>query len=129
MIWTWPSSTRLRASWTGSTSAWRARSRAGQLIKRKLVKVIAILKDFAVQFKDLPTLGYTHYQPAQLTTVGKRCTLWIQDLLLDLEKVTKEIDDLPMRGVKGTTGTQASFLELFNGDHAKVRALNKLFVN
>ena len=96
-----------------------------QLIKRKLVNVISILKDFSLKYKDLPTLGYTHYQPAQLTTVGKRCTLWIQDLILDLEKVNKEISDLPMRGVKGTTGTQASFLELFNGDHEKVRALNK----
>ena len=60
----------------------------------------------------MPTLGFTHYQPAQLTTVGKRCTLWIQDLLLDLEKVDREIDELPMRGVKGTTGTQATFLEV-----------------
>jgi len=96
-----------------------------KLIKRKLVKVISVLKNFATKYRDLPTLGYTHYQPAQLTTVGKRSTLWIQDLILDFEKVSKEIDDLPMRGVKGTTGTQASFLELFNGDHSKVRALNK----
>lgn len=95
------------------------------LIKRKLIKVIAILKDFCVKYRDLPTLGYTHYQPAQLTTVGKRATLWMQDLILDLDRVTREIDDLPMRGVKGTTGTQASFLELFNGDHEKVKALNK----
>jgi adenylosuccinate lyase len=95
------------------------------LIKRKLVQTIDILKKFAVQHKDLPTLGFTHYQPAQLTTVGKRCTLWMQDLLLDLERVEREIEDLPMRGVKGTTGTQASFLELFDGDHDKVKALNK----
>jgi adenylosuccinate lyase len=95
------------------------------LIKRKLVQTIDILKQFAVKHKDLPTLGFTHYQPAQLTTVGKRCTLWMQDLLLDLQKVDQEIKDLPMRGVKGTTGTQASFLELFDGDHEKVKALNK----
>ena len=96
-----------------------------KLIKRKLVKVIAILKNFAIQYRDLPTLGYTHYQPAQLTTVGKRATLWMQDLIMDLDRVDREIQDLPMRGVKGTTGTQASFLELFNGDHEKVKALNK----
>jgi len=96
-----------------------------KLIKRKLVKTIAILKAFAVKHRDLPTLGFTHYQPAQLTTVGKRSTLWMQDLILDLERVEREIDELPMRGVKGTTGTQASFLELFDGDHEKVKALNK----
>ncbi|GAX21275.1 adenylosuccinate lyase [Fistulifera solaris] len=95
------------------------------LIKRKLVKVLATLKEFALKYKDLPTLGFTHYQPAQLTTVGKRCTLWMQDLMLDLERVEREIENLPMRGVKGTTGTQASFLELFDGDHEKVKALNK----
>jgi len=95
------------------------------LIKRKLVKVLATLKTFAVKYKDMPTLGFTHYQPAQLTTVGKRCTLWMQDLMLDLERVDREIENLPMRGVKGTTGTQASFLELFDGDHDKVKALNR----
>jgi adenylosuccinate lyase len=95
-----------------------------QLVKRKLVKVLATLKEFALKYKDLPTLGFTHYQPAQLTTVGKRCTLWMQDLMLDLERVEREIENLPMRGVKGTTGTQASFLELFDGDHEKVKALN-----
>lgn len=96
-----------------------------KLIQRKLVKVLAVLKNFAEKYRDLPTLGFTHYQPAQLTTVGKRCTLWMQDLLLDLERVEREIENLPMRGVKGTTGTQASFLELFDGDHEKVKALNK----
>lgn len=96
-----------------------------KLIQRKTVKVIATLKDFATKYKDMPTLGFTHYQPAQLTTVGKRATLWMQDLLLDLERVTREIESLPLRGVKGTTGTQASFLELFDGDHDKVKALNK----
>jgi adenylosuccinate lyase len=95
-----------------------------KLIKRKLIKVISILKTFAHKYRDLPTLGFTHYQPAQLTTVGKRCTLWMQDLMLDLERVDREIEDLPMRGVKGTTGTQASFLELFNGDHEKVKTLD-----
>lgn len=95
------------------------------LIKRKLVKTIDILKKFAVKHKDLPTLGFTHYQPAQLTTVGKRCTLWMQDLLLDLHRVEQEIKNLPMRGVKGTTGTQATFLELFDGDHEKVKKLNE----
>jgi len=95
------------------------------LIKRKLVQTIHILRKFAIAYRDLPTLGFTHYQPAQLTTVGKRCTLWMQDLLLDLYKIDQEIENLPFRGVKGTTGTQASFLELFDGDHEKVKALNK----
>jgi adenylosuccinate lyase len=96
-----------------------------KLIQRKIIQVLATMKEFAVKYRDLPTLGFTHYQPAQLTTVGKRCTLWMQDLLLDLERVNYEIDSLPMRGVKGTTGTQASFLELFDGDHEKVKALNR----
>eukprot|EP00980_Cylindrotheca_fusiformis_P006704 scaffold1398_cov116-Cylindrotheca_fusiformis.AAC.21 len=96
-----------------------------KLIKRKLVQVLDILRVFAEEHRELPTLGYTHYQPAQLTTVGKRACLWMQDLLLDLDRVEREIDELPMRGVKGTTGTQASFLELFDGDHEKVKALNK----
>jgi adenylosuccinate lyase len=95
------------------------------LVKRKLVQVLAILKDFAEKYRDLPTLGFTHYQPAQLTTVGKRCTLWMQELMMDYERVCLEIENLPMRGVKGTTGTQATFLELFEGDHEKVKALNK----
>jgi len=96
-----------------------------QLIQRKLCQVLAVTRKFALTHKDLPTLGFTHYQPAQLTTVGKRCTLWMQDLLIDLERVSREIEELPMRGVKGTTGTQASFLELFDGDHEKVKALNR----
>lgn len=95
------------------------------LVKRKLVQTINIMKKFAIEYKGLPTLGFTHYQPAQLTTVGKRCTLWMQDLMLDLYKIDRELEDLPMRGVKGTTGTQASFLELFDGDHSKVKALNR----
>jgi adenylosuccinate lyase len=96
-----------------------------KLIKRKLVQVLSILKNFATKYRDLPTMGYTHFQPAQLTTVGKRACLWMQDLLLDLERIDREIEDLPMRGVKGTTGTQASFLELFDGDNEKVKTLNK----
>jgi len=95
------------------------------LVKRKLLKTLLILKGFAVKYRDLPTLGFTHYQPAQLTTVGKRSCLWMQDLMLDYERVVLEIENLPMRGVKGTTGTQATFLELFDGDHEKVKALNK----
>jgi adenylosuccinate lyase len=95
-----------------------------KLVKRKLVQVLDTLRVFAEKHRDLPTLGYTHYQPAQLTTVGKRACLWMQDMLLDLELVEREIEQLPMRGVKGTTGTQASFLELFDGDHEKVKALN-----
>jgi len=95
------------------------------LIKRKLVKALDVLSSFAEKFADMPTLGFTHYQPAQLTTVGKRATLWCQDLLIDLERIETEIERLPMRGVKGTTGTQASFMELFDGDHEKVKTLNK----
>jgi len=95
-----------------------------KLVQRKLVQTLEILKTFAEKYADLPTLGFTHYQPAQLTTVGKRCTLWMQDLLLDYERVTYELEHLPMRGVKGTTGTQATFLELFDGDHEKVKQLN-----
>jgi len=98
------------------------------IIRRKLVKVLDIMKNFSEKYKDMPTLGYTHYQAAQLTTVGKRCTLWMQDLLLDLEKIDREIEELPMRGIKGTTGTQASFLELFDGDGDKVKKLNKRVV-
>ncbi|KAJ3362428.1 adenylosuccinase ade13 [Allomyces javanicus] len=92
----------------------------------KLVIVISRFTAFAQKFRDLPTLGFTHFQPAQLTTVGKRCTLWLQDLLMDLRNLQRARDDLRFRGVKGTTGTQASFLTLFNGDHGKVEALDKL---
>ena len=96
------------------------------LLKDKLVKVLHVLSSFASRYASLPTLGFTHYQPAQLTTVGKRCTLWMQDLLLDYDRICHEIDKLVLRGVKGTTGTQASFLELFDGDHDKVKKLNEL---
>lgn len=95
------------------------------LVKSKIIKLLDIMKAFSLKYKDMPALGFTHYQPAQLTTVGKRCTLWMQDLVLDYHEVCRLIDELPMRGVKGTTGTQATFLELFNGDHDKVKALNK----
>jgi adenylosuccinate lyase len=94
------------------------------LLRSRVVAVMRTLAAFASKWKSEPTLGYTHLQPAQLTTVGKRATLWMQDLVLDLADVDFRLANLPMRGVKGTTGTQASFLELFKGDHAKVRALD-----
>ena len=95
-------------------------------VRRKLVNVIDKLRRFALKYKDLPTLGFTHLQPAQLTTVGKRACLWIQDLMLDLENLEHLLATFRLRGVKGTTGTQASFLELFDGDHEKVRQLDKM---
>jgi adenylosuccinate lyase len=97
-----------------------------ELVRDRLVATIAALADFARTWRDLPTLGYTHLQPAQPTTVGKRATLWLQDLLLDLEEVEFRLNTLRFRGVRGTTGTQASFLELFDGDHAKVDRLDAL---
>ncbi|GFZ29602.1 adenylosuccinate lyase [Clostridium zeae] len=96
------------------------------LVKKKLINVINHLSNFANKYKDLPTLGFTHFQPAQLTTVGKRATLWIQDLLIDLENLDFVIEKLKLRGVKGTTGTQASFMTLFNGDEDKIRTLDKM---
>ena len=102
------------------------RREALRLIKSKLARTLDVLARFAREHRDVPTLGFTHYQPAQLTTVGKRATLWMQDLLLDYERVSHELDTLVMRGVKGTTGTQASFLELFDGDHSKVKRLNEM---
>ncbi|XP_075010938.1 adenylosuccinate lyase isoform X2 [Calonectris borealis] len=96
------------------------------LLLPKLARVISRLADFAEKYADLPTLGFTHYQPAQLTTVGKRCCLWIQDLCMDLQNLERARDDLRFRGVKGTTGTQASFLQLFEGDHSKVEELDRL---
>ncbi|KAF9371207.1 adenylosuccinase ade13 [Podila verticillata] len=91
----------------------------------KLARVIQRLSAFAEQYKDLPTLGFTHFQPAQLTTVGKRATLWIQELLWDLRNLTRAREDIGFRGVKGTTGTQGSFLALFEGDHQKVEDLDQ----
>lgn len=99
------------------------------LIKSKLVTVINSLKNFALKYKDLPTLGFTHFQPAQLTTVGKRATLWLEELVLDMENLDFVIDNLKLRGVKGTTGTQASFMELFDGDHDKIIKLDKMVAN
>lgn len=96
------------------------------LVRRRLVGVVAALADFARRYRDLPTLGFTHFQPAQPTTVGKRATLWIQDLLLDLEEIEFRLETLRFRGVRGTTGTQASFLDLFEGDHEKVERLNRM---
>jgi len=95
------------------------------LLRDKLVAALRALAAFARTHRDLPTLGYTHVQPAQLTTVGKRTTLWMQDLLLDLRDAEHRMATLPFRGVKGTTGTQASFLALFDGDHEKVRELDR----
>lgn len=94
-------------------------------IRDKIVQVIRVLSKFADEYKALPTLGFTHFQPAQPTTVGKRASLWIQDLLLDLEDVEYQISKAKLLGSKGTTGTQASFLELFEGDHGKVKDLDK----
>jgi len=96
------------------------------VLNRKLVNLIDRLKSFALDYKDLPTLGFTHFQPAQLTTVGKRATLWLHDLLIDYNNLQNIISNMKMRGVKGTTGTQASFLKLFNGDHEKVKMLDKM---
>ena len=95
------------------------------LVKDKLVQVISHLAAFAETYKALPTLGFTHFQPAQLVTVGKRATLWMNELLMDLEEVEHRISTLKLLGSKGTTGTQASFLELFNGDHEKVKELER----
>lgn len=96
------------------------------LLRGRTVAVLNHLASFARTWKDEPTLGYTHLQPAQLTTVGKRATLWMQDLVLDLHDIEYRRTTLPFRGVKGTTGTQASFLEIFGGDHEKVRKLDRL---
>ena len=96
-----------------------------ELIEIKLASVINNLSKFAIEYKSVPTLGFTHFQAAQLTTVGKRATLWLYDLLMDLEEVTYRKNKIYLRGVKGTTGTQASFLELFNHDHDKVKELDE----
>lgn len=97
-----------------------------ELVLKRLAVLIQNLKKFALEYKDVPTLGFTHLQPAQLTTVGKRATLWIQDLVMDERAIRRCRDDLRFRGVKGTTGTQASFLTLFGDDHEKVKKLDQL---
>jgi len=96
------------------------------LIRKKVINVLDQLSKFALKYKDVPTLGFTHLQPAQLTTVGKRATLWMQELLMDLENLDFAIDKMKFRGVKGTTGTQASFMSLFNNDEEKVKELDKI---
>jgi adenylosuccinate lyase len=96
------------------------------LIKQKIVTVLDRLSKFAIQYKDMPTLGFTHFQPAQLTTVGKRAALWMQDLVMDIENIDHLISTLKLRGVKGTTGTQASFMSLFEGDEEKIKKLDKM---
>ncbi|MGL4740177.1 MAG: adenylosuccinate lyase [Sarcina sp.] len=100
-----------------------------KLLKEKLILILSNLKIFAINYRSLPTLGFTHYQPAQLTTVGKRATLWMQDLILDIENIDFVISKLKLRGVKGTTGTQASFMNLFSGDEKKVKLLDKKVSN
>lgn len=97
-----------------------------ELIKKKLLGCISALSDFADKYKDMPTLGFTHFQPAQLTTVGKRATLWLQDLVMDYEELEYRLSKKKLLGSKGTTGTQASFMELFDGDTDKVKALDNM---
>lgn len=96
------------------------------LVKKRLLIVISKLKDFAIKYASIPTLSYTHFQAAQLTTVGKRATLWLKSFMYDLEEINRRIEKLEFRGVKGTTGTGASFKELFNGDYAKFKKLDEL---
>lgn len=96
------------------------------LVRNRLLRVIRVLADFAARFRATPTLAFTHFQPAQPTTVGKRATLWIQDFMLDLEEIDFRLDRLRLRGAKGTTGTQASFLQLFQGDHDRVERLDAM---
>ncbi|MCB9495431.1 MAG: adenylosuccinate lyase [Fibrobacteria bacterium] len=97
-----------------------------RILKKRLARAIAALAKFCDTHKDLPTLGFTHFQPAQPTTVGKRAATWLQDLVMDYHEVVRLIDWLPFRGVKGTTGTQASFMELFEGDESKIDELDRL---
>jgi adenylosuccinate lyase len=115
----------------GATSAFVADNasiiqhrQALEIVRRRLLGAIATLRDFARAQQDLPTLGYTHLQPAQPTTVGKRACLWLQDIVLDLQQVEAAIAGLRLRGARGTTGTEATFLELFGGDGGAVDALN-----
>ncbi|MBM4027386.1 MAG: adenylosuccinate lyase, partial [Planctomycetes bacterium] len=96
------------------------------ILAGKVAAVLDLLGRFAAEYRAMPTLSFTHYQPAQLTTVGKRATLWAYEFAMDLEEIEHRIATLPFRGVKGVTGTQASFLELFDGNHAKVKRLDKM---
>ena len=102
---------------------------ASKIVLKKAAQVLKNLKDFALKYKDLPCLAYTHLQPAQLTTVGKRATLWMNELVMDIENLVYQMDNLKLLGQKGTTGTQASFMDLFGGDEAKVKELEKLIAN
>jgi adenylosuccinate lyase len=99
-----------------------------RLVLGRLLAVLDALEGFAAKWRTTPCLAYTHFQPAQLTTIGKRATLWMQDLAMDVEETIRRLETLRLRGCKGTTGTQASFLELFHGDHAKARELERRFV-
>ena len=97
-----------------------------ELVKNKLVNVLAALQKFALEYKDLPTLAFTHFQPAQPTTLGKRAAIWAQDLQLDYEEICWLLENKKLLGCKGTTGTQASFMELFDNDTDKVKKLDQL---
>ena len=97
-----------------------------QILAAKVASVIDRLGRFAKKYKNMPTLGFTHYQPAQLTTVGKRATLWANEFVMDIADIEHRIDNIPFRGVKGTTGTQATFLDLFSGNHNKVKQLDAM---
>jgi adenylosuccinate lyase len=110
---------------TDNSELWQIREGL-LLVRARLVDVIRALATFAQEWREQPTLGFTHFQPAQLTTVGKRATLWLNDFVEDLRDVEMRLDRLAFRGVKGTTGTQASFLALFDGDHKKVAQLERL---
>lgn len=96
-----------------------------KLIRVKLINLMKCLSDFAFEYKDMPCLGFTHYQPAQPTTVGKRASLWLQDVLMDYNQITYQIENMRLLGSKGTTGTQASFMELLGGDHEKIKELDR----
>ena len=98
-------------------------------LKSELKKAMSLIADFALQYKDMPTLGYTHYQPAQLTTVGKRACLWLQDLYSDLEEIDFAIKNIKFLGSRGTTGTEASFLELYCGDTKKIDEMNRMIAS
>lgn len=96
-----------------------------ELLEKKCINVLAQLKKFALEYKDMPCLAFTHFQPAQPTTVGKRASLWAQDLYMDVLEIQHLLDNKKLLGCKGTTGTQASFMELFNNDTDKVKELDK----